>query len=291
MPLVEGFGAKEDAGNHLHAGQTALGGAQFIGSISGNTLTVGEEITGYQNAGGGVTITDSYPLFQPHLGGQWSNFQIPEGNTLPSDASIQGMYVVVVAIADNPPGFRSLTWQSQSFPVPNGFINPGGGIPAGGPFFGEFYGDSIGTSLSLIPTVLVNMEAFSSIGPIHNQHWGMQVGAVGLAIYYTSAVPSINPQIPPPFPVPPGIGLQWALPFSATGADSVDGIGGADASPAAPILNPVTATISGTIRVGQTVTGPGVTPAPSSPRSFPPRSPSSPISQRHRRRAGSQRKR
>ena len=45
----------------------------------------------------------------------------------------------------------------------------------------------------------------------------VKVTACGYAIYYTSIAPLINPQIPPPFTVPAGQGVQWALPFTGIG--------------------------------------------------------------------------
>ena len=95
LPALGGGRREEDAGNILRRTHRE-GGAQFFGSISGNTLTVGSEATVYSNGMAELKLDASRPLGGTGLGATFSNFQVPAGNTFPSDAVIVGIYPVMV---------------------------------------------------------------------------------------------------------------------------------------------------------------------------------------------------
>lgn len=145
----------------------------------------------------------------------WNNFSIPPGNALPSDAVIQGIYAVVVVGANFSAAIQNLNYSvgtsshSYNNPFNSSPISPGHTFPT----TLLYDTTSIGTSLSLLPTLAVNASIISSLFLDNLQDY-MNITAVGFAIYYTSATPKIDPAMPPPFAVPAGQGLIWALPFT-----------------------------------------------------------------------------
>lgn len=165
----------------------------------------------FQNATGTVELDAGHPLGNPAWYALWSNFNLAPGVALPPDAVIQGIYPVMVAsnnsdaIPDNRYGVGLVPW----------FGGPGTSfLPPTPPYTNqEMYGASIGTTLA----ALSGQEMVISLGAtLANPHTGsMSVSKLGYAIYYTSATPVIDPSIPPPFSVPSGQGLSWAMPFTA----------------------------------------------------------------------------
>lgn len=172
----------------------------------------------YTNATGQVWFLVSRPLDQSSWIADWSNFAIPAGNSLPSDAVIQGIYPVMVANADGViVALQAMSYGGGSV-FPSGFGMPFATAPISpGQDFATttFWAPSIGTSLSILPSQ--SMEARLDSSPsINNMTDHLAVTACGYAIYYTSATPSIDPQMPPPFPIPAGQGLLFAVPSTTT---------------------------------------------------------------------------
>jgi hypothetical protein len=171
----------------------------------------------YTNATGDVWFLFSRPLDQNSWVATWSDFALPAGKSLPSDAVIQGIYPVIIAEADGAiVALQSLTWGTS---LRSGFNTPFGTAPiSGGPDFPStlFYViASIGSTLSILTGQTIEARLDSSISANNmTDHLGVQ--GVGFAIYYTSATPDIDPQIPAPFPVPAGQGLVFAVPSTVT---------------------------------------------------------------------------
>lgn len=143
---------------------------------------------------------------------------------LPSDAVIQGIYPVFVGTGTvENAGFLSYQYGSAlvlddlgGFVDGSNFTAP---VPPVSGSSGEFYAPSIGTSLS----DLIGQAIGASIACTVDQGL-MPIGtasfsAVGFAIYFTtSASPTGAPPIPPPFTVPAGQQVAWALPRDASAA-------------------------------------------------------------------------
>ena len=93
----------------------------------------------------------------------------------------------------------------------------------------EFYND--GTSV-VLPTTLAGLANYTikvllnTTLEIDVMSDVVAVTAVGFAIYYTSATPHIDSQMSPPFAVPSGQGLAWALPFTVEQSGVLAGCSG-----------------------------------------------------------------
>lgn len=181
-----------------------------------------EAVTIFSNAGGVATMTTSSPLGNWIWGMLWSGFPVP---SLPSDATVQGIYAVIVAsytCTTNPHAEVNAGYGTALTPWD---ISPGEtGVlfnNTAGNFSGEYVSDlgaltSLGTSLSLLATQQLYARLDQSLG-IATLDDVLTVTAVGYAIYYTTTTtaPSIAPEIPPPFAVPSGQSLAWSLPSVA----------------------------------------------------------------------------
>ena len=245
VPLVEG-GAKKMPGTYF-AGPAGASGATLVGSI----------------AGGGI----------------------------PADAVIGGIYPVVVASARYDACFQYIQ------ATPGDYMRHPFSVEGNTTSFPttEFWADSIGTDLTALDTAEIHatMEVSLFLDDLFDE---MGFFAVGYAIYYVSATPTIDTQIPPPFAVPAGQGLAWAIPFTGSGGQStyfgaafangatgsgpyINATGGMGIAKGRPlggtgftiqwtgfqVISPpptltVTTVVTGTLRIGQTVTGPGIAP-------------------------------
>ena len=168
-------------------------------------------LNGWQNATGSVALFAGHPLANPAVYTLWSDFGLIPGVELPPDAVIQGIYPVMVAsnnsdaVPDNRFGVGLVPW----------FGGAGTALPAPtAPYTSTefYYNISIGNTL----TALNGQQMLISLGAtLANPFTGsMAVTGVGYAIYYTSATPFTDPTIAPPFAVPAGQGLAWAMPFT-----------------------------------------------------------------------------
>jgi hypothetical protein len=182
---------------------------------------------GFGNATGMATKTSSRTLSSFTYGIFWKSFALT--GVLPQDAQIQGIYPTIIATANEDICFHGLEHGNvadpagslglPSFPGGIGFahpFDPNGFTPAFPPtqFWGSQAGspDSVGTSLADLANQRIFMFISSSlfVSPIFD--W-ISAEAVGFAIYYESETPLVDPLMPPPFAVPAGQGLAWAVPF------------------------------------------------------------------------------
>jgi hypothetical protein len=176
-----------------------------------NFLDTGTPATTTINAAGGTWMIVSRPLGQTQNGVMWSNFAAP---TLPSDAVIQGIYPVIVGSAN----FNLSTTMTFRYGIVNLTAFPGGASfaspsdPDNTTFSStEYYAPSIGSSLTFLTSQGMVAEIISSLG-LDGMKDTQSVTALGYAIYYTSATPSVDSRIPAPFTVPSGQGIAWAVP-------------------------------------------------------------------------------
>lgn len=193
------------------------------------------EIVGYTNATGAMALTGGRPLGDTGVAIQWSNFLVPPGNILPIDAVIQGIYPVFIGSQQVEQAVHRYNYDPPAFGEPDGFTTPFD--PANdAPTFSstEFYGPSLGTDLSALLAQVIRMDIDASVfsdGFLDTS----TITAVGYAIYYTSAHPQFDGQIPPPFAVPIGQGIQWAIPFTVTTSNGNPTFGTVTATAATPI--------------------------------------------------------
>lgn len=156
----------------------------------------------------------------------------PRGSNLPDDAVIVGIYPVMDGGATVAGGFQNFTFTPADVgPTPGFFYLPPPALPSISTGFGLKYGNSLGTDLALLSLARMMMTNGASIFDDYDPPLTTQALSLGFAVYYTSATPTIDPQIAPPFAVPPGQGLAWALPFTASGS-STSYFGAGDAEPA-----------------------------------------------------------
>ena len=184
---------------------------------------------GWLNATGSVTWIESRPLAWNFESVLWSDFELTPNVVLPADAVIQGIYPVFIGSAT----FASVTTMAFRYgkgfsltvvPSNNAFTSPSS--PDNTTFAStEFYGASIGNSLAaLTGEEILGITACSLfLGPTLTDRF--DITAVGFAIYYTSATPVADALIAPPFAVPAGQGLAWAIPSTVafTGGTGAQG--------------------------------------------------------------------
>jgi hypothetical protein len=175
---------------------------------------------GYLNATGALTKFRSVTLGGFAMVVTWSDFSVPAIRPLPNDAVILGIYPVIIASGNYDICFQDMTYGPPSSTLPAGgpFTNPYNTNPiTPGASFGstEFWGPSIGAALALLANQQIAMAIDSSLlnGSITDS---MDATGVGFAVYYASAAPRVDATMPPPFAVPAGQGLAWALPFAVT---------------------------------------------------------------------------
>lgn len=184
----------------------------------------------YLNPTAVIAMGRSRPLEAGVNGALWSNFSTP---ALPVDAVIQGIFPVIIASATHDQAFSYYKFgpamtlgdpvAGQAFAVPSDpgsttfastewyFVTPSGGSTT--------YG--IGTSLSLLTGQEIMAFLTQSLF-LDGMADAIAVTGCGFAVYYTSATPITDPQMPPPFTVPSGQGVAWSLPFTveSTGTTS-----------------------------------------------------------------------
>ncbi len=181
---------------------------------------------GFGNATGTAQKFISLTLTDYTYGVFWKSFALT--GVLPDDAQIQGIYPVVIAEAHEDICFQGIKHGNSGDPV-GGLGGPvfagtslGHPYAPGSPpqtfpstlFWGSDSGpDSIGSSLSNLTAQVIFMWIEQSLFNM-NIHDSISAEAVGFAVDYTSETPLIDPLIPPPFAVPAGHGLAWALPFA-----------------------------------------------------------------------------
>lgn len=174
----------------------------------------------------------------PNYSAMWSNFLVaPTATPMPADAVIQGIYPVCIAHSIHDQANRYLSYGTgmnlTTVTMGTGFTNPSPPAPSnafGGTlnFSAEFYGASIGTSLSALTGQQIRVLLDASVDYPFPAHTPLalddfEVTGCGYAIYYTSATPTTDAAMAPPFAVPGGQGLAWALPFTAAGSGNSGG--------------------------------------------------------------------
>lgn len=174
----------------------------------------------FTNANGQLWMVHSRPLDDESHGIIWSDFALD--GPLPSDADIQGIYPVIIASGHHDQAEQHLGYGYNLVFLPLGvwskFLQPFDSNPISPPadFSNvEFWDASVGTTLAALTNANIAADLDQSISA-NNMTDYMQITAVGYAVYYTSATPVIGPEIPPPFAVPAGQGLAWAIPATAT---------------------------------------------------------------------------
>jgi hypothetical protein len=229
------FFLDSESGDDSFSGQAFISGLG-ISSIIGRTVTMDVTLQGrgplnLRNLAsfhaslvlpaGHATKGQSHPLSGYTWGAIWSEFVLC--GFLPDDAVIQGIYPVIIASAVVDICFQNLAYGVGVSEIGlgggltgAGFSFPFGTLPMPGSTFAstEFWAGSIGTSLSALAGQKIGMSINSSLsdgGPLSDE---ISTTGLGFAISYISAAPAIDPLLPPPFAVPAGQGLVWALPFS-----------------------------------------------------------------------------
>jgi hypothetical protein len=180
--------------------------------------TFGYEPPRVDNANGAAYFGTPRPLGHWFNGVLWNDFTV--NGALPDDAVIQGIYPVI--IGSGTVDWAESYWQygvslSLSDTGGNAFLQPFN--PHTLTFTStEFWDASIGTSLSALTNQTIKMLLNSSIFR-NNTHDSAFCTGCGFAIYYTSATPTTDTQMPAPFAVPAGQGLAWALPLAVSYTD------------------------------------------------------------------------
>src|SRR5258708_1590012 len=149
----------------------------------GAAVATGGEITTLENANGQLWQTISRPLDNANHFIVWENFVIPPGNTLPSDAVIQGIWPVVIASSRGTVGneatHRLIYNGSLQFTVP--FVTnalPNINFPST-----LFYDVSVGTTLSVLTGATIEAAIDGSLHRDDLTDY-MNVTAAGFAIIY-----------------------------------------------------------------------------------------------------------
>lgn len=190
----------------------------------------------YANAFGSAAVMVSRPLGTNFFGARWENFRL--SGVLPAMVNIRGIYPVIVASAVSDAAIAYLkygTGLGLANPTPGtGFTLPS--APSGTYAATEWYGPSIGTDLSVLTgqeiMALLNVSLF-----LDGLTDAIDVFAVGFAVYYDDeSPPAGSPQIPPPFSIPAGQAVAWALPSTS----SETGSGGQGFGLATPAVQDLT---------------------------------------------------
>jgi hypothetical protein len=174
----------------------------------------------FLNATASIRMTASRPLGAWFNAVQWYNFSTP---ALPADAVITGIYPTII-LSGHHDGANSYIrfgpLLDLNFGAGTIFQNPSN--PENTTFSSHEYSNSgspgptwgIGTSLSDLIGQKIEAQLNQSLGPEDGLTDALDVTAVGFAVYYQSATPVTDPQIPTLFSVPAGFGVAWSLPFS-----------------------------------------------------------------------------
>jgi hypothetical protein len=261
VPMAQLAVVTDGAGRCYSPVQRNMGG-QFLEDIT----DLRSRLTGYGNASGTLGWSESRPLAWHYESMKWSDFAMaPTARPLPADAVIQGIYPVFIGSAVfasvTTMAFRSGPGMPLSGGVPVGTLFTSPSNPDNTSFSNTlFYGASIGTSLSALAAqeilALTNCSLF--LGPTLTD--AVEVTAVGYAIYYTSATPTTDAQMAPPFAVPAGQGLAWALPFGGSCTGNTGAQGTAIVAISAPLITPILVYDNGVLQVAgidYVLNGPG----------------------------------
>jgi hypothetical protein len=171
----------------------------------------------YLNAFGSAAITISRSIGNTVYAAKWENFSLR--SFLPADVEIQGIYPVIIASAVHDQAdsyFRYGTGLDLETVVQGfDFLSPSN--PNGTSFSStEWYGLSIGTDLADLTGQQIRILLNQSLD-IDVLTDVIEATAVGFAVVYKSeAIPSGTPQMPPPFAIPPGQAVAWALPSTSS---------------------------------------------------------------------------
>lgn len=225
------FFLDSESGDDSFSGQAFISGLG-ISSIIGRTITMDVTLQGrgplnLRNLSsflgslvlptGSLGYTISRPLGNNSFQAMWSNFAL--ASLLPADATILGIYPVAIASANYDGAFQYLQYGTDVVFGGNIYTSFRSPSPAplgvtGATFTStEFYDVSIGASLSaLVGQKIQAMLQSSLLVDVRTDLF--TITGVGFAIEYASAVPVIDPLMPPPFTIAGGHGLAWALPFT-----------------------------------------------------------------------------
>lgn len=181
----------------------------------------------YLNAFGSVGVTQSRSIGNTVYAAKWSNFSLR--TPLPADADIQAIYPVMIASAVQDSAFSYLRYGAglDLVTVAQGFDFTQPSNPNSTSFSStEWYGVSIGTTLAsligqemrILLNVSLHIDVLTAV---------IDVTAVGFAVVYkTQATPSAIMPMPPPFAVPEGQAVAWALPSASAQLGVQTGGGG-----------------------------------------------------------------
>jgi hypothetical protein len=183
---------------------------------------------GWVNASGQVGYSISRSLGNNIAALLWSNFFYTSA-PLPGDAMIQGIYPVIVISGTYDVAFQYVAYGynllyaniGTGVPFPNPSSMPWQPGQANASFASTIaWGPSLGTDLNtVLPNFNIEIQLNTSTDdpfppdttPLTDN---MAATQVGLAIYYTSATPATDIQMTPPFAVPAGQGVSFALPLN-----------------------------------------------------------------------------
>jgi hypothetical protein len=173
---------------------------------------------GWVNASGAVGYSISRPLGNNFASLLWSNW-VFVSSKLPADAVIQGIYPTLICSGTYDVAAPSLY---QGYSLPYGailgsvaFTIPFGGTQ-GAPL-ADFpstivTAPSLGTTLAVLNNFNIEVMLSTSLSA-DGLDSNITVSEVGAAIYYTSATPTTDTQMTPPFAVPAGQGVAFSLPI------------------------------------------------------------------------------
>lgn len=164
-------------------------------------------------AGGTMSVFQSGGGFGHSLM-TWSGFSLAPGS-LPADAVITAIIPTITANYTNgggvfgpPPSFH---WQRTG--ALEFFSTPSSNYPPT-----QFSTASAGSDLSDLATMVVTMEMFFSLSSFAAFDNTASMDGVGMAIYYTSATPTVETVVPLPLPPIPGPPVPQPV-FTATNLD------------------------------------------------------------------------
>lgn len=206
-----------------------VGGAGTVESNGAYSAGTGQASFSLVKTGSASSVTGS------SVSCYFTGFELQ--GSLPADAVIQGIYPVcqlVGSLVDGAFWFwvygTNLAFSEPGgfYPVGTGFQNPAGATPGGTTT--ELWANSIGTQLGALAGQQIGFSVADTRSynePGNNWIYGGMYpqgssdalgGTCGFAIYYTSATPSTpTSPMPPPFAVPSGQGVIWAVPTAGAG--------------------------------------------------------------------------
>lgn len=202
------------------------------------------------NATGTISVNATRPIGNSVFGILYSTFTNP---TLPAGAAITGIYPELVISSH-----RIGTFVIAQYGTSLTNLSTTGGTsittPSGDFSQAVVHGSSIGTSYTAMSGYGIQMALWQTLYQDGLSDTGT-ITAVGFAVYYTAPHPRVSGQLPPPFPVPTGSGVSWAVPttFTQTGFQSPGGIfgqGGGDTTATLGNATPLGyLTLGGTVNI------------------------------------------